>query len=213
MIKDFRLLSHREETANVITHGLGLIASLIGMPILSVTAWLNGDTLRFVACLIFGITLIMLYAASTIYHLTPPSKTKDTLQIIDHAAIFLLIAGSYTPFTLGVMGGIYIWIIMALVWLIAIGGVIFKAVAGMRFWRISVGLYLLMGWMAVLVAPNMIGQLPPAALGLLIACGLCYTAGVPFFMQEHMRYAHAIWHLFVIGGSVFHYMAVLLYAT
>ena len=87
------------------------------------------------------------------------------------------------------------------------------AVAGMRFWRISVGLYLLMGWMAVLVAPNMIGQLPPAALGLLIACGLCYTAGVPFFMQEHMRYAHAIWHLFVIGGSVFHYMAVLLYAT
>jgi hemolysin III len=213
MIKEYRLLTSQEETANVVTHGLGLLASLIGIPILSIIAWLNGDTLRFIACLIFGVTLIALYAASTIYHFVPPSKTKDTLQIVDHAAIFLLIAGSYTPFTLGVMGGIYVWIIMTLIWVIAIGGVIFKAIAGMRFWRISVGLYLLMGWMAVLIAPIMIAQLPPAAFGLLIAGGLCYTAGVPFFMQERMQYAHAIWHLFVIGGSAFHYMAVLFYAT
>ncbi len=212
-IVDWRVLSPQEEIANAITHGLGLIASLIGMPVLIITAWLNGDTLRFVACLIFGITLVTLYAASTIYHLAPPSKTKDMLQIVDHAAIFLVIAGSYTPFTLGVMGGLYIWIIMSLIWAIAIAGIIFKAVAGMRFWRLSVGLYLLMGWMAVLIAPSLVSQLPGAAIGLLIACGLCYTAGIPFFMHEQMRYAHAIWHIFVIVGSIFHYMAVLLYAT
>ncbi len=212
-VTDWRVLSPQEEWANVVTHGLGLIASLVGMPVLAVTAWLNGDSLRFIACVIFGITLIVLYAASTLYHLTPPSKTKDRLQIVDHAAIFLLIAGSYTPFTLGVMGGLYIWIIMSLIWLIAIAGIIFKTVAGMRFWRISVGLYLLMGWMAVLIAPSMISQLPGTAIGLLIACGLCFTAGVPFFLQERMRYAHAIWHLFVIAGSVFHFLAVLFYAT
>lgn len=212
-MNDSRILSPNEETANVITHGLGLIASLIGMPILVVTAWLNGDTLRFVACLIFGLALITLYAASTVYHWVPPSKTKDMLQIVDHAAIFIMIAASYTPFTLGVLGGLYIWIILGLIWAIAIAGVIFKAVAGMRFWRISVGLYLLMGWMAVLIAPDMIRHMPAIAVGLLIACGVCYTLGVPFFMQEKMRYAHAIWHLFVIGGSMFHYMAVLFYAT
>jgi hemolysin III len=210
---DATQLIDSEERANVITHALGLLAGLIGMPFLVGAAWSHGDIWRLVACSVFAVTFIGLYAASTVYHLIKSTRAKEVLQVIDHAAIFLFIAGSYTPFTLGMLHGTWNWTVFGLVWAIAIAGVVFKAIARMRYWKVSIAFYLVLGWMAVLIAPSLAVQLPWAALALLIACGLCYTAGVPFFLKERMRYAHAIWHVFVIGGSVFHGLAVLFFAT
>lgn len=210
-----RPLSRNEEIASSLTHGLGLVASLIGIPVLLLGATARGDVWRIVGCSIFAATLVSLYAASTVYHAFPPSRVrvKQALQVIDHSAIYLLIAGSYTPFLLGVLRGAWGWSLLGTVWVLAAIGIAAKTVWGARFPRLSAALYLGLGWLAIVAVRPLAAALPAAALGWLLAGGLCYTMGVPFFLWERRRHTHTIWHLFVLAGSACHYWAILRYAA
>ncbi len=207
--------SRGEELANALTHGSGLAASLFGLPPLLLLAANRGDLRQFAAACVFAVTLILLYAASTIYHAVPPSRarTKEALRVLDHVAIYLLIAGTYTPFTLGVLRGTWGWTLFGIVWGLALAGILYKTVFRFRFPRLSTVLYLAMGWLAIVAVGPFARVLPPAALGWLLAGGLCYTLGVPFYMRDSLRFRHALWHLFVLAGSACHYTAVLRYAT
>lgn len=204
--------SRREELANALTHGSGLAASLVGLPVLVLAAASRGTTRQLVACAIFATSLVLLYAASTIYHALRSARAKHVMRVLDHIAIYVLIAGTYTPFALGVLHGAWGWTLLGLVWGLAALGVVHKLVLAFRFPLLSTLLYLGMGWMAVIAVGPLTRALPGAALWLLVAGGLCYTAGVPFYLRDRLRYRHAVWHLFVLAGSGFHYAAVLLFA-
>jgi len=205
--------TRREEFANVLTHGFGFTASLVGLPPLLRVAGAHGDIQQVVACSIFAISLVVLYAASTIYHSLPTSRTKQTFRVLDHIAIYLLIAGTYTPFTLGVLRGAWGWTLFGMVWALAAVGILHKTLLGFRFPRLSTVMYLGMGWLAVVAIGPLTRALPPAGFAWLLAGGICYTAGVALFVRDHLPYRHAIWHLFVLAGSACHYAAVLQYAT
>lgn len=205
--------SRREEMVNALTHGSGLAASLAGLPLLIWMSSTRGDIRQIVACSIFATSLVVLYAASTLYHALPSSRAKHVFRVIDHVAIYLLIAGSYTPFTLGVLHGAWGWTLFGLIWAAAAVGILHKTVLGFRFPRLSILMYLGMGWLAVVAIGPLARALPPAGLAWLIAGGLCYTAGVVFYVRDHLPYRHAFWHLFVVAGSGCHYAAVLWYAT
>lgn len=205
--------SRREELANALTHGTGLAASLVGLPTLVLVAVNGGSARQIVACTVFAATLVILYAASTLYHALPPSRAKRVLRVVDHSAIYLLIAGSYTPFTLGVLSGAWGWTLFGVIWGLAAFGILYKTLLGFRFPRLSILLYVGMGWLAVLAIGPLTQALPAGGLAWLIAGGLCYTAGVPFYLRDRLRYRHAVWHLFVLAGSACHYAAVLQYAT
>jgi hemolysin III len=200
-----------EEIANSLTHGIGLVASLIGIPFLVLAATDRGDIRIIVGSSVFAATLTLLYAASTIYHAIPPSRAKRVLQVVDHAAIYLLIAGTYTPFTIGVMRGAWGWTLFGIVWGLAALGILLKTLAGVRWPLGSILLYLLMGWLAVLALRPLAAALPGSALLWLLAGGLLYTVGVVFFLWEQPKYSHTLWHLFVLGGSGCHYLALLGY--
>lgn len=202
-----------EELANALTHGTGLAASLAGLPILVLVAARSGGARQIVACSVFAATLVILYAASTLYHALPPSRAKQVLRVVDHSAIYLLIAGSYTPFTLGVLSGAWGWTLFGIVWGLAAAGILYKTLLGLRFPRLSTFWYVGMGWLAVVAIGPLTEALPAGGLAWLVAGGLCYTAGVPFYVRDRLRYRHAIWHLFVLAGSACHYAAVLGYAT
>jgi len=202
-----------EELANALTHGTGLAASLAGLPILVLVAARSGGARQIVACSVFAATLVILYAASTLYHALPPSRAKQVLRVVDHSAIYLLIAGSYTPFTLGVLSGAWGWTLFGIVWGLAAAGILYKTLLGFRFPRLSTLWYVGMGWLAVVAIGPLTEALPAGGLAWLVAGGLCYTAGVPFYVRDRLRYRHAIWHLFVLAGSACHYAAVLGYAT
>jgi len=208
-----RTLSLGEEIANSLTHGAGLLASLVGLPVLVVAAAGRGDAAHVVGCSVFAASLITLYAASTIYHALPPSRAKQLLRVVDHAAIYLLIAGTYTPFTLGVLRGAWGWTLFGVVWSLAGVGIIFKVLLGMRYPRASTIFYLAMGWLGVVAVRPMMAQVPAAGLLWLLAGGLLYTGGVAFYAWEHRRHSHTIWHLCVLGGSACHFFAVLWYAV
>lgn len=210
---DERPQTRREELVNALTHGSGLAASLVGLPTLLLVVAERGDVRQIVACSVFAATLVILYAASTIYHALPSSRAKGVLRVVDHVAIYLLIAGSYTPFALGILRGAWGWTLLGLIWGLAAIGIVHKTLLGFRFPLFSTLMYLGMGWLAIIAARPMAQALPPMALALICAGGLCYTAGVPFYMRDRLRYRHAIWHMFVLAGSGFHYAAVLLYAT
>ncbi len=205
--------SRREELANALTHGTGLAASLVGLPTLVLVAVNGGGARQIVACSVFAATLVILYAASTLYHALPPSRAKRVLRVVDHSAIYLLIAGSYTPFTLGVLSGAWGWTLFGVIWGLAAFGILYKTLLGFRFPRLSILLYVGMGWLAVLAIGPLTEALPAGGLVWLIAGGLCYTVGVPFYLRDRLRYRHAVWHLFVLAGSACHYAAVLQYAT
>lgn len=205
--------SRREEIANALTHGAGLTASLIGLPFLVWAATVQGDIRQVVACTVFAASLVILYAASTAYHALPASRAKHILRIIDHVAIYILIAGSYTPFALGVLRGGWGWSLFGVVWGLAVVGVFHKTVLGFRLPRLSTFMYLGMGWVAIVAIGPLTRALPSGGLILLLAGGLCYTAGVLLYVRDHLPYRHALWHLFVLAGSGCHYAAVLLYAT
>jgi hemolysin III len=207
-----RVLTLGEEIANSITHGVGLVASLAALPILVSSAARRSDSLQVIACSVFAGTLIALYAASTLYHALPASRAKQLCRILDHSAIYLLIAGTYTPFTLGVLYGVWGWTLLGAVWGFAIAGIACKATLGIRFERLSTALYVLMGWIAIVAAHPIIESMPTSGLLWLLAGGLLYTGGVAFFVWERQRYSHTIWHVFVLGGSVCHFFAVLWYA-
>jgi hemolysin III len=204
--------SFAEEIANSVTHGLGLAASLVGLPVLVLAAAGRGDALAVAGASVFGATLVALYAASTTYHAWPPSRTRQRLRVLDHAAIYLLIAGTYTPFTLGVLRGAWGWTLFGIVWSLAALGVVAKLVLGIRHPRLSTGVYVAMGWLGIVAIRPMMEQMPAAGLTWILAGGLLYTAGVAFYAWERLRYGHAVWHLFVLGGSTCHFVAVLRYA-
>ncbi len=202
-----------EELANAWTHGIGFGASLIGLPPLIWMASSRGGARYILATAVFATSLVLLYAASTLYHAWPATRTKQLLRTVDHIAIYLLIAGSYTPFTVGVLQGRWGWTLFGLIWGLAILGILHKTLLGFRFPRLSTIMYLGMGWLAVLAIGPLSRALPSAGLLWLVAGGLCYTAGVVLYARDHLPYRHTLWHLFVLAGSSCHYVAVLRYAT
>ena len=203
--------SLREEIAHSATHGLGIVLSVVGLVALVVASQRSGDVRHVVASVVYGVTLILLYLASTLYHSIPYPRAKRILKVIDHSAIYLLIAGTYTPFTLISLRGGWGWTLFGLVWSMALLGITLKVVAIGRFRWLSLMLYLGMGWL-VLVALRPLGDaVSPAGVRLLFLGGVAYTLGVFFYMWRRLPYHHAVWHLFVLAGSVLHFFAVLLY--
>ena len=202
-----------EEIANSITHGVGLALSILGLVVLVVLASLRGGALHIVACSVYGATLVGMYAASTLYHSSRRRRPRRVLRVVDHCAIYLLIAGTYTPFTLVMLRGGWGWTLFGIVWGLAVFGVVFKIFFTGKFAIASTIVYLLMGWMAIVAIRPMVEDLPTAALAWLVAGGLAYSVGTIFFALQKVRFHHAIWHLFVLLGSVFHYVAVVLFVV
>ena len=201
-----------EEIANSISHGLGLLLATAGLPILIISALHGGSTTAVVASAIFGGSAILLYLASTLYHAVPHERAKALLQRLDYAAIYLLIAGTYTPIALGVLRGGWGWTLLGVIWGLALLGALFKLVVGARFHRLSTALYVAMGWAALIAIRPLWLHMASGGLIWLLAGGLAYTLGVVFFMlHERLRYSHFIWHLFVLAGTGCHYFAVLRY--
>jgi len=203
-----RAVLSREEIANALTHGLGAAASLAAGLILVVLASLRGDGWQLASAIVFACALVLLYSASTAYHASVEPAIKRRLKILDHAAIYVLIAATYTPFMLVSLRGPWGWSLFALIWALAVAGVVFKLFYTGRFERTSTLLYLGMGWIAVLAAAPMMRALSTASLIWLVAGGLAYTLGTAFYVSRRIPFAHAIWHLFVLGGSSCHYVAV-----
>jgi hemolysin III len=208
-----RAWSLGEELAHSITHGVGTLAAVAGLVVLVVLASATGDPWRIAACAVYAATLVVLYAASTLYHALSGTRARHVLRVIDHSAIFLLIAGTYTPFTLVLLRGPWGWTLFAIVWGLAAAGIAAKAVFGARWPVVSTVLYVAMGWTAVVAAKPLVAHVPAGAIGWLVAGGLAYTGGVAFYAWTRLRYSHAIWHLFVLAGSVCHYVAVVLYVV
>jgi hemolysin III len=208
-----RTQSLGEEIANSVSHGFGLVAALVGIPILLVVTARNGAAINIVGASIFAATMLVLYAVSTIYHALPEGKAKQLFVKLDHAAIFVFIAGCYTPFALGALRGPWGWTLLGLVWALAALGVTLKALDRLSHPWLSTGLYLLMGWLVVIAAVPLLAHVPPAGIGWLVAGGLAYTAGVAFFLTDSaVRFGHAVWHVFVMAGTSCHFIAVLTYA-
>ena len=214
-VKPKREQSRNEEIANSVSHGVGLVAALLATPPLIMRAVQRGDGGFIIGASIFAVSMVLLYLASTIYHGLPPSKAKRVFRIIEHSAIFLLIAGTYTPFMLGVLRGAWGWTLLILIWSLAVAGVVLKALARMSHPIVSTGLYLLMGWLIVVaIKPLSAGGVPISGLLLLLAGGVAYTAGVTFYaIDGRLCYGHFVWHLFVVTGTACHYFAVLWYAA
>jgi len=200
-----------EELANSITHGIGLALSVVGMIALVVLSVMRGDAWHIAGCTTFGFTLVLLYAASTLYHTFHTPRLKRILKILDHAAIYLLIAGTYTPFTLVNLRGFWGWTLFSLVWGLSVFGILWKLVHVERFQIVSTLVYLAMGWVVLIAIKPVMSSVPSWGIVWLVAGGLFYTVGVVFFALNRLRYNHAIWHVFVMAGSICHYIAVMFY--
>lgn len=198
-----------EEIANSVSHGIGALLSMVGLGFL---IWLSvqyGDVWYVVSTAIYGTSLVLLYSASTLYHAIPHPKAKRVFQLLDHSMIFVLIAGTYTPFALVSLRGPWGWTLFGVVWGIAIAGIILETVKKERIKWLSLSLYLGLGWMAIVVIKPMIDSVPSVGLLFLLAGGLSYSLGVVFYVRKQMLYHHAIWHMFVMAGSALHFCAVL----
>jgi hemolysin III len=205
--------SLREEIANSVSHGLGVVLAIAGLAVLMARAATHGDSWSLVGCGIFGVTLILLYTASTLYHCIPGARAKAVLRLLDHSAIFLLIAGTYTPFTLVNLRGRWGWSLLAVIWGLALLGIYLRAVLRPRSTAPFVILYVAMGWAVVVAAGPMKASVAPGGLLLLLLGGISYTSGIIFYGWRKLPYNHAIWHLFVLLGSVLHFFAILLYVV
>jgi hemolysin III len=205
--------SEREELANRWTHAVGAMLSLVGLALLVVFAALYGDGWHLVSGAIFGTTLVLLYTASTAYHSARGESRKQLLRKLDHAAIFLLIAGSYTPFVLVTLRGPWGWSLFGVVWGLAAVGVTMKFWLAGRFPLISTVIYVAMGWLVLVAIKPLVAALPAGGMILLVAGGVCYTGGAGFYLWRRLPYHHAIWHLFVLGGSACHWAAVFVYVV
>ena len=203
--------SPAEEVAHATTHGLGLLLSIVGLVVLVVFAVSRGDAWHVVSVSIFGATLIVLYAASTFYHALSSPKAKSVFQMLDHAAIYLLIAGSYTPFTLVNLRGGWGWTLFGLAWGLAIFGVLLETTSKRRMKVVSMVLYIGLGWLVAIAIKPLLASVATGGLILMVAGGLAYTGGTAFYGWRRLPFNHAIWHVFVLGGSVCHYFAVLFY--
>jgi hemolysin III len=207
-VNDFSII---EEIWHAITHGLGLALSIAGLTIMVAFASMDGSIITVVSSAIFGTTLILLYGSSTLYHAITHHDIKQRFQQFDHASIYLLIAGSYTPITLVSLGGAWGWSIFAAVWTIAIIGICLTFVYPRRFEKLSLLLYVIMGWIIIIAIKPLLESMESGGLWLLLAGGLSYTVGILFYVWEKLPFNHAIWHLFVLGGSILHFFMVLLY--
>ena len=199
----------REDVASALTHGFGAVAALAGGVVMITLAALHGDGWQLAAAIVFAASMFLLYVASTLYHAIPHPRAKSALKVFDHCAIYLLIAGTYTPFTLVGLRGPVGWRLFAAIWALALAGVVFKLFYTGRLKRLSTLIYLAMGWLIVVAAKPMLAALDAWTLGWLLAGGLSYTLGTVFYHRPRMRYSHAVWHLFVLGGSLCHYVAVM----
>ncbi len=213
MVMRGRHQSPSEEIANSVSHGVGFMLAVAAVPILVVAAAGRGDAAGIVGGSIFAATMVVLYLTSTLYHAWPRTRVKQTIRALDHGAIFLLIAGTYTPFTLGVLRGGWGWALFGVVWGLAAGGVALKAVGGAKHPRLSVGIYLAMGWLVLIAVKPLWLQVPKWGLFWLLAGGIGYTVGVVFYVAKTIRYSHLVWHLFVLAGSTCHFFAVLWYSA
>ena len=200
-----------EEIAHAITHGVGLLLSVAGLVVLIVLASLRGDTWHVVSVSVYGATLVLLYSASTFYHALPAPRAKRVFRTLDHAAIYVLIAGPYTPFMLVNLRGGWGWALFGVVWGLAVLGIVLEAVAKQRVRVLSVILYLGLGWLIAIAVKPLVQSVEPGGLVLLVAGGLAYSVGVVFYGWKRLPYHHAVWHLFVMAGSLFHFFAVLFY--
>ena len=208
-----RVQSVGEEIANAVSHGVGLLLAVVAALALVVAAVQRGGMTEIVGASIFGVTMVLVYLTSTLYHALPMNRAKRVFRILDHGAIFLLIAGTYTPFTLGPLRGTWGWTLFGLVWGLALAGVVFKIVGGVRYPKISTCLYIAMGWLVIVAIEPLRLNVPMSGLLWLLAGGIVYTAGVAFFAPKRLRYSHFVWHLFVIAGTACHFAAVLWYAV
>jgi hemolysin III len=203
--------SYGDELASSIIHGIGIVLSIAGLATLVAFAALHGGAIDVVACAVFGTSLVLLYTASTLYHSVPVAAAKPTLRALDHIAIYLLIAGTYTPFTLIALPGPWGWSLFVAVWALALAGIALETGLLKRYHKLAVLLYVGMGWIGMIAFKPLSDHLQAGGMALLIGGGIAYTAGVPFYLWRRLPYHHALWHLFVLAGSVLHFLAVLLY--
>ena len=199
---------HREEIANTITHGLGVMLSIGGGAVLITLTAIHAGAREIISVSVFVASLVLLYSASTLYHAARQPRLRSRLKVLDHCAIFLLIAGTYTPFTLIALRGGWGWSLFGIIWGLAVMGIVFKLFFTGRFKFLSTATYIGMGWLVLVAFIPLTQALTPAALGWLIAGGVLYTAGTIFYHNERVPYGHAVWHVFVLGGSVCHFTAV-----
>lgn len=204
--------TRNEEIANSITHGIALIAAVFASPYLVVHALKSGDMYEIIGASVFSATMIIVYLTSTLYHSMPFGRSKQVLRVIDHGAIFLLIAGTYTPFTLGALRGESGIILLVLEWILAFSGIILKAFTGIKYRKLSISLYLAMGWLVLVALKPFIESIPVRGIFWVLAGGFAYTFGIPFYAAKDKKYTHFVWHLFVILGTVCHFIAVMWYA-
>jgi hemolysin III len=215
MVDELRALpewtqSPGEERANSISHGIGLIAALTGTPILLLAARERGSASFLIGMIVFTVTIVALYLVSMLYHAWPRTRGKSLLQLLDHSAIFLLIAGTYTPVALGPLRGFWGSMVLGMVWVLAVFGIIMKATRGTsRHPKLAISLYLGMGWLPLIAIGPLALAIPPSAMVWLVSGGIAYTTGVLFFVNERRRYCHFVWHLFVLAGSGCHFLALL----
>jgi hemolysin III len=216
-VRRARVLARRytlgEEIANCASHALGLGLAIAGVVVLAVFATHHGDAWHVVGCSVFGATLVLLYAASTLYHGVRDPRLKAALRLVDHASIFLLIAGTYTPITLVNLRGPWGWSLLAAIWLLAVVGIVLRVAVRDVPRSVMVGLYIGMGWAAIVASDPMLSHVAAGGLVLLLCGGIAYTAGVGFYLWRRLPYHHAIWHFFVLAGSVLHFFAVLFYVV
>ena len=203
--------SSGEEIANSITHGIGVILAIVALGVLAFFSGRYGNVWHIVSVCIYGTTLILLYTASTLYHSIQQPRVKIILQTLDHSAIFLLIAGTYTPFTLVSLRGPWGWSLFGVIWGLAVLGMLFQ-LSSLRHWRTaSIVLYLCMGWVVIVAIKPLIASVATGGIIFLVLGGVAYTSGVLFYKQKSLKYHHAVWHLFVLTGSIMHFLAILLY--
>jgi len=202
-----------EEIANSITHGLGAGLAIAGLVLLVYYSAIYGTAWHIVSCAIYGTTLVLLYTVSTLYHSIPSPKFKSVMRILDHSAIFLLIAGTYTPFMLVSLRGPWGWSLFGVIWGTAILGILFQTALQKSWVALTVALYILMGWAVIIAVKPLLNVMPTEGFLLLLYGGVAYTLGTAFYIWKQMRFHHAIWHLFVLAGSVFHFFAVFYYVV
>jgi hemolysin III len=203
--------SFAEEIANTITHGIGAVLSVAGLVVMVLLATVSTNPLSVTAVAVFGSMLVLLYLISTLYHAIPHGKAKRILKLLDHITIFLLIAGTYTPFALLALSGGPDWVLLATIWSLALLGIVVKIVWAGRFRGLRIALYVAMGWLAIAWAGPMIANMGWGGTGLLLAGGLAYTGGIAFYAWDSLPYNHAIWHLFVLAGSAAHFLAIVFF--
>ncbi len=208
-----RIQSSSEEAANALSHGIALLISLVAVPWLIVFTMRTNTTSAVVGVSIFGVTVILAYLSSMVYHALPVGETKRFFRTLDHVSIYLLIAGTYTPFTLGVLKGPWGWALLATIWVLALAGIAFKTRKGAGYSRLSTFFYILMGWLVVVAIVPLWMNMSTAGLVWLVAGGVAYTGGTVFYAARTLPYAHLIWHLFVMTGTACHFVAVTFYAA